>query len=43
MPKFVSLVNLTDQGARNIKESPQRFEAFQAMGEKMGIKIESVY
>jgi uncharacterized protein with GYD domain len=43
MPKFVSLVNLTDQGARNIKESPQRFEAFQAMGEKLGIKIESVY
>ncbi|NNK96373.1 MAG: GYD domain-containing protein [Desulfobacterales bacterium] len=43
MPTFVSLVNLTDQGAKNIKESPQRFEAFQAMAGKLGIKIKSVY
>lgn len=43
MPKFVTLVNLTDQGVRNIKESPQRFEAFQAMAEKAGLKIESAY
>ena len=43
MPKFVNLVNLTDQGVRNVNESPQRFEAFQAMAEKMGIKVESVY
>ena len=43
MPTFVSLVNLTDQGIKNIKESPQRFEAFKAMAEKAGIKIESVY
>ncbi len=43
MPTFVSLINLTDQGAKNIKESPQRFEAFQAMAGKMGIKVRSVY
>jgi uncharacterized protein with GYD domain len=43
MPTFVSLVNLTDQGAKNIKESPQRFEAFQAMAGKLGIKVKSVY
>ncbi len=43
MPKFVILVNLTDQGMRNIKESPQRFEAFRAMAEKLSIKVESVY
>jgi uncharacterized protein with GYD domain len=43
MPTFVSLVNLTDQGAKNIKESPQRFEAFQAMAEKLDIKVKSVY
>ena len=43
MPTFVSLVNLTDQGVKNIKESPQRFEAYQAMAEKAGLKIESVY
>ena len=43
MPTFVSLVNLTDQGIKNVKDSPQRFEAFQAMAEKAGIKIKSVY
>jgi uncharacterized protein with GYD domain len=43
MPTFVSLVTLTDQGVKNIKESPQRFEAFKAMAEQAGIKIESVY
>ena len=43
MPTFVSLVNLTDQGIQNIKESPQRFEAFEAMAEKMGIKVKSYY
>ncbi len=43
MPTYVTLVNLTDQGIQNIKESPQRFEAFKAMAEKAGIKIESVY
>ena len=43
MPTCISLVNLTDQGAKNIKESPQRFEAFQAMAGKLGIEVKSVY
>ena len=43
MPTFVSLVSLTDQGVRNVKESPQRFEAFQEMAEKLGIEVKSVY
>ena len=43
MPTFVCLVNLTDQGVKNVKESPQRFEAFQEMVETQGIKVKSVY
>jgi len=43
MPTFVSLVTLTDQGTRNIKESPQRFESFRAMAEEHGIKVRSAY
>lgn len=43
MPTFATLVNLTDQGIKNVKESPQRFEAFQAMAETLGIQIKSVY
>ena len=43
MPTFVCLVNLTDQGIKNIKESPQRFEGFQTMVESHGIDVKSVY
>ena len=43
MPTFVSLTNLTDQGAKNIKESPQRTEAFLEMAENMGIKVKGIY
>ena len=43
MPTFITLVNLTDQGAQNIKASPQRNEAFVEMAEKMGLKVKSVY
>jgi len=27
MPSYLSLLNWTDQGIRNIKDGPQRFEA----------------
>lgn len=43
MATFVTLVNFTDQGIRNIKESPERFEAFKAAGEKLGVKVRSAF
>ncbi|MGF1645060.1 MAG: GYD domain-containing protein [Thiotrichales bacterium] len=43
MATFITLINLTDQGARNIKESPQRFEAFAAMAEKVGVAVKGAY
>ncbi len=43
MATFISLINLTDQGIRNVKDSPERYEAFQAMAEKLGVKVKSVY
>jgi uncharacterized protein with GYD domain len=43
MATFISLINLTDQGMRNIKDSPERYEAFQAMAEKLGLKVKCVY
>ena len=36
MATFISLVNFTDQGIRNVKDSPDRYEAFRAMAEEMG-------
>jgi len=43
MPTYVTLANFTDQGIRNIKESPDRLGAFKAMAEKLGIAIKSVH
>ena len=36
MPSFVLLQNFTDQGARNIKDTIGRAEAFQDMAKKSG-------
>ena len=43
MATYITLVNLTDQGARNIKDSPKRFEAYRTLAEQMGVTIKSVY
>jgi uncharacterized protein with GYD domain len=43
MATFIVLVNFTDQGIRNVKDSPDRFEAFKTMAEKAGGKVKSVY
>ena len=43
MTTFVSLINLTDQGIRTVKESPHRFEAFKEMAAKHGLAVKSVY
>jgi uncharacterized protein with GYD domain len=31
MATFITLINFTDQGIRNIKDSPTRFESFKAL------------
>ena len=43
MATFITLVNFTDQGIKNVKESPARFEAFRSLAEKMGVTVKSVY
>ena len=43
MPAYVTLANFTDQGARAIKDSPDRFDAFKAAAEAAGITIKSVH
>jgi uncharacterized protein with GYD domain len=42
MALYVILANFTDQGVRNIKDTPKRAEAFKAMAEKSGVKIHSL-
>jgi len=43
MAAFISLINFSDQGILNVKDSPDRYEAFKAMAEKLGGKVKGVY
>jgi len=43
MPTYISLVSFTDQGIRGVKDSPDRFNAFKAMAEKMGVTVKGMY
>jgi uncharacterized protein with GYD domain len=39
MPMYIVLINWTDQGARSLKESPERAAAFGTMAEEMGCTL----
>ena len=43
MATFISLVSFTDQGIRNVKESPKRADAFKAMAKKLGVTVKEIY
>ena len=43
MATFISLVNFTEQGIRNAKESPNRAAAFGASVESLGVKLKDIY
>jgi uncharacterized protein with GYD domain len=43
MPTYISLVCWTDQGIRNIKEAPQRIDAFKKSVEAAGGKLTGFY
>ena len=43
MATFIALMNFTDQGIRNVKESPDRYKKFKAMAEERGVTFKDVY
>jgi uncharacterized protein with GYD domain len=43
MATYISLLNFTEQGIRNIKDSPDRYGAFRAMAEKLGVTVKSFH
>jgi uncharacterized protein with GYD domain len=43
MPTYISLVSWTDQGIRNIKEAPQRIDAFKKAVVAAGGKLNGFY
>ena len=43
MATFISLLNFTDQGIRNVKDSPERLHAFEVIAEKLGVTMKGAY
>ena len=43
MATFVSLVNWTDQGIRNVKDTIQRYESSEELANKHGVSNEQIY
>ncbi len=43
MVTFIALLDFTDQGIRNVKDSPYRANAFTAMAEKAGARVVAQY
>jgi len=43
MPHYISLGKWTDQGIKNVKESPKRADAVTALANKLGAKMEIFY
>ena len=39
MGTYIALINFTDQGIRNIKDSPKRFDAATKLAKSMGMKL----
>ena len=43
MPTYINLISWTEQGIRNIKEAPQRIDAFKKAVETAGGKLKGFY
>jgi uncharacterized protein with GYD domain len=42
-PTYVMLLNFTDQGIRNVKDSPKRAGAFKNTAKKVGATVKEVF
>jgi uncharacterized protein with GYD domain len=43
MPTYVSLIRLTDQGVRTIKDAPDRIAAAEKLFERVGARLSELY
>ena len=43
MPTYIGLLNFTEQGVKNVKESPKRAKAFMAQAEKLDAKVKAFF
>ncbi len=43
MATYITMATFTDQGIRNVKDSPDRLQAFRQMAEKHGVTLKSAW
>jgi len=43
MATYIVLVNFTDQGIRNVKQSPDRYKSLIPVAEKLGVKMKDIH
>lgn len=43
MAKYIMLLNWTDQGIRNVKDSPKRFDAAKKLAQELGGEVRKFY
>ncbi len=43
MAVYISLISFTDQGIRNVKQSPERAQALRELAEKAGATVKDIY
>ena len=43
MPTYVTLINWTDQGVRNVKDTVQRYDRSTELASKHGVSFEQIY
>jgi len=43
MAKYIILINWTDQGIRNVKDSPKRLDAARAVAKKLDMELKDFY
>jgi len=43
MATYIVLGNFTEQGIKNVMDSPKRADAVKAMGQKLGVTLKDIY
>ena len=43
MATYIVLINFTDQGIRNVKQTTERAKALTAAAQRLGIKVKDIY
>ena len=43
MPNYVALINWTDQGIRNVRDTVERYDRSTELAEKHGVRFEQIY